>query len=491
LPFGALLQPPYFERWDLAAGPDSAPFLLDHGWGVAALLLAPAGLTARGPLRAFGIALVVTGLVLSMGRYFAPSEALSALPPFSFFRFPERYDALSVLGGACLAAAGSAALSGQAEKRRVAWGVTWAVLAIVLFISSSLATADTTVGALQRSALWLAVAALAAVVLKRHPVLLAAAVALLCLWDWSIARDGSRLVLPRAAWADVSAPPVEVAAAGARVWRENARVVMKPLVRGEADFAAELAYLHATFASATPGEWGIDELGGYSPVSLHRWQQVIRTFAEEPDVLFRLFNVCWVVSTPDRVWTSRFEVVPAARLAANAELFAYRGCLPRAWAVASAHPVNDLPGALERMKQAGFDPAREAVSENAPAERAFDVPTVQVSPRRSPREIELTVSPAARDAFVVVSETAAPGWRVTVDGVDAPIELVDGTLLGVVVPAGKSRVAFRYSEPLLGIGATITGLALLLVVFLGWRLRGEQATRGGVGRVEPKGGLPL
>ncbi|MEW5742550.1 MAG: hypothetical protein AB1938_26770 [Myxococcota bacterium] len=44
LPWGQLLQEPYFTRYELAAGPDAQPFLLDHGWGTVAVLLLPLGL---------------------------------------------------------------------------------------------------------------------------------------------------------------------------------------------------------------------------------------------------------------------------------------------------------------------------------------------------------------------------------------------------------------------------------------------------------------
>lgn len=85
---------------------------------------------------------------------------------------------------------------------------------------------------------------------------------------------------------------------------------------------------------------------------------------------------------------------------------------------------------------------------------------------QSANRLALTTSPAA-DTTVVVRELAYPGWRVTVDGVDAPSRVVDSMYRGVDVKAGNHRIEWTYHPRSLIVGLIVSGLALLgwLVVF--------------------------
>jgi uncharacterized membrane protein YfhO len=65
------------------------------------------------------------------------------------------------------------------------------------------------------------------------------------------------------------------------------------------------------------------------------------------------------------------------------------------------------------------------------------------------------------DTKVVVRELAYPGWRVTVDGVEAPSQVVDTMYRGVDVKAGKHQIAWSYYPRSLVAGLIMSGLALL------------------------------
>ena len=74
--------------------------------------------------------------------------------------------------------------------------------------------------------------------------------------------------------------------------------------------------------------------------------------------------------------------------------------------------------------------------------------------------------------LLVLTDTWAPGWQVTVDGRPMPIHRVDGALRGVVVEPGTHEVVFRYVPQftyvgfllaLLGLGGTIAAALILRV----------------------------
>lgn len=464
LPFGRLLEPPFFERYELAAGHDGQPFLLDHGWGVlAALLLWPA-LTRPGPLRRAGLLLVGTGFLLSVGKHVPVLALLHELPPFSFFRFPERFGGVVLFGAAFLAANGAAALA-EAGARANRWALGWVGVGAALLVGSAVAD-GALASSLVRAGAFFAVAGLGARFIARTPTMRLVLLLLLGAVDWADARSADRLVLPAS---PARPPPLVdlVRESGARVWRDNAglRVNERP-ARGVAGFAEARHLDDATFASALPGLSGIDELGGYSPVALRWWQQVVREYAGAPDVLFRMFGVCFVVSTPARRWNTRFPFEELGALSNTARLYRYPGCLPRAWTTTRVQGVEDLELALAQLGRPGFDPAVTAVVEGLEGTPPVGAIEARLLPRNDAGRLDVELAGSTSPGFLVVAESWAPGWQATHDGQPTEVYRVNGTLLGVTVPPGVTRVTFTYEEPGWALGLALSAasaLAALLV----------------------------
>jgi len=76
-------------------------------------------------------------------------------------------------------------------------------------------------------------------------------------------------------------------------------------------------------------------------------------------------------------------------------------------------------------------------------------------------------------ANFTVSEAAASGWRVTVDGTAAPLTPSDPALIGVSVPGGRHQVRFRFHRPLVDWLRSIEGVvsACAAVLLLALALR--------------------
>ena len=465
LPYGELLAPPYFNRWDLAAGPDAQPFLLEHGWGVMAVLMLGAALSTRGPLRRLGLGLVGLGFFLSLGRHLGPLQQLFAFPPLSLFRFPERYGALTALGVAMLTAHGlGSSLDTFQRRRRSAFG--WVATSALLAGAALLLDEVARHAALQTAALVFGAGVFGLFWARVRWAWLLAVLAVGAV-DGVRAVGASVLTLPPEPLTDVATLPD----ASHRVWRENAplRALERP-VRGREGFAEERRLLHATFASATPGLHGVDELGGFSPVSLRRWQRVIQATSGRPSLLSSLFDVCWLVSTTAR-GRANPEWSVVRTLADDTALFETRACRGRAWSVGAAVDVGGTEEAVQRLSAPDFEPARVATREGGEPLPALTTTVVALAPRQRASALDLTVEQRAQWALVVVSETWAPGWRAWVDEVERPVELLDGTLLGVAVPPGGRRVALRYEEPLASTGLAVSLATALVLVLLAVRSR--------------------
>lgn len=459
-PWGGLLEAPTFARWDLAAGPDPLPFLLEHGWGVLGVLFTGAALVRRGSFRAAGLALVALGLALSLGRHLGPARGLFDLPPLALFRFPERYAVLTALGAATLVAKGAAHLL-EAPTARRRWALGWLGLAALTALAALSVEGALHSALLSLAGLLAAAGVLALTVGRARWAWWLAVVSLAGVDGWS-AVTADLLTLPAEPLPDIAVAP----RGPHRVWRENAPLRgVETLAQGREALAEERRRLHRTFASATPGLHGVDELGGYSPVAIRRWQRVLQVASQRPDLLSQLFDVCWFVSTPARSAASPSWTALEA-LAPSVQLFESKRCLGRAWAVTQVVHVRDTDEALQRLAAPGFDASRLATVEGPPAPaRHLDAPRVTMRPRTRASRLELDVEPQASMALVVVSEAWSPGWRAWVDGAERPVEVLDGALLGVAVPPGGQFVRFEYEEPLwsAGLGLSLcTALGLVL-----------------------------
>jgi hypothetical protein len=87
------------------------------------------------------------------------------------------------------------------------------------------------------------------------------------------------------------------------------------------------------------------------------------------------------------------------------------------------------------------------------------------SSREAPGMIEV-VTRSDRPTSLVVREAYAPGWSVRVGGRDAALVPAEGRYLGLRVPAGESRVEFRYRPPRLRSSLALAAGALAVVIAL-------------------------
>ena len=165
---------------------------------------------------------------------------------------------------------------------------------------------------------------------------------------------------------------------------------------------------------------------------------------------------------------------------------------PRAWVVHDVHAVGDEDEAFEFLKAHArrkddafivdsFDPRREAVVEHDGettdqtllalrggrdqcAGRGRDRASIE---RYSGSSVSLRVE-AACPGLLVLPDTYFPGWKATVNGRDRTIYPTNGAFRSVTVPAGTSRVEFRY-EPRafpIGVALAVAGLMGFLVIWL-------------------------
>jgi membrane protein YfhO len=151
----------------------------------------------------------------------------------------------------------------------------------------------------------------------------------------------------------------------------------------------------------------------------------------------------------------------------DATIFSLPASAPRALVPARVRVVGGERAARAAVMEAGFDPRRDVVLERGDAGAAA---IAAAPPARGTvalaRERDASVALRAtldRRGLVVLNDELTAGWSARVDGRPAPVLHVNDVMRGVVVPAGRHDVTWRYAVPGLraGIALSVLGLALL------------------------------
>ncbi len=134
---------------------------------------------------------------------------------------------------------------------------------------------------------------------------------------------------------------------------------------------------------------------------------------------------------------------------------------------------------LAQLRSVDFDPRRMAwleLEDNQPRPELPSEPSAGKVRIDHETSSHIVLDVAMESAGVVVlADLWYKGWKATLDGVEVPILRANHALRGVVVPAGKSRLEFRYEPASFRLGVTVfLGSFVLLVVWMGassWRSR--------------------
>jgi hypothetical protein len=96
--------------------------------------------------------------------------------------------------------------------------------------------------------------------------------------------------------------------------------------------------------------------------------------------------------------------------------------------------------------------------------------TVSVS-RYEPQRVELDAT-LERPGVIVLADVSYPGWRLEINGTEAPILLANRAMRGALVKAGKSHLVFTYEPRSFRVGIILSGVGTVILVgclFWSWR----------------------
>jgi len=213
------------------------------------------------------------------------------------------------------------------------------------------------------------------------------------------------------------------------------------------------------------GDWnGVDVWHSYlASMTANMFQ--IGIFEGRTRELFGVRYFAGVKGKPTVEWS---ETVGDPDAEAGFTVYRNRRALPRAWVVHEMVESRTVDDTRRFMADASFDLRKRAFL-RGPLPTGVSRCAGEGDDARLLRRVSDRVRVWAEldcAGLVVLSDTWYPGWQATVDKRPATIFEVDGVVRGVVVPAGRHLIEFRYRPRSVYWGAALTLLAGLVALMV-------------------------
>jgi hypothetical protein len=461
--------------------------------GVAVLILAVLGFGAvraarRRSFARFWLGTLIVALLWALGNSTPFFHLVYAIVPGTrFFRAPSTIIYVAALAIAVFAAMGLERVLAREYSRRYLIG--WAVAAVVMLLLG-------VSGALTSMATAVALPQLAdrvpdnagAIVIGSLRSFLVAAVTLGVLF----AVLANRLRVKQAAWALLAITAIDLWSIERLYWQfsppasqlfasdpiiEYLKAVKEPGRVLALEISPQTDAQRDPYLSTESNGLmvhGIREVVGYHGNSIGRYSDLIEDRRLIEPQIWHLLNAQYLLTDADTVPLEgvRRLAGPVKNAAGSTEyLYRLPGENAFAWVAPVIVKAGDAP-VLATVTDARFDPTRAALVDSAapvagpqisamPAPTGIAVHTVSYAPGHIVLQLE---KPAPTGSALVVSENYYPGWKATADGKEALVVRTDYSLMGVVVPAGATRVELVFTSRAYERGKMLTLLALALSV---------------------------
>lgn len=467
-----LLIPEYFGE-PTRAGYWSVPNFEELTYYVGMLPLLGLALALRRPTRNtwFYIPLAILGLLLALGRYgFVYWLLYDLLPPFRFARAPGRAASLFVFASSALLADAVSAWERVSPEERMA--ALRPVLRWLLIIVAVLGVAG--------------LAATGAVFAAQHPTDTSGrlwhqiggwALALVfslagggLLWAYFATGDGQPRRRGALAVGLVALVVIDLWTFGFKLvrlepvtpsalWVEARRII------GQTDKRV-VPWGISIFDQNGAGLVGLRSVFGYNALEVAANQALAAAVPDPRTAAYDILGAGYVIAgVPLDEYTQGDRLLELVGQTGSVWVYRRDRTLPLARVVTQVEIIPDDASTIARVQEPGFDPENAAILNAVPPceiESRGEGGTAQITAQR-PGYWRVEVNSEA-PGLLILSETAYPGWQVTVDGRPAEALVAYTAVRAVCVPAGAHTVEWTYNPASIKRGAVLSLTALLTMV---------------------------
>jgi hypothetical protein len=243
------------------------------------------------------------------------------------------------------------------------------------------------------------------------------------------------------------------------------------------DRSARIAPFGNAMLPNTPALYALEDVRGNAPMTFAPYGELLPFFTSRPDGWFlqvtdltrpilSMMNVRYSVqdvATPIPLGWRDLKTDIYTRLIENERVLP-RAFVPARVVMGSANELAEMANEKDFAQRGWISPHEPGERENGPGR-------VKMT-----KEFDFTAS-MERDGFVIISQTAIPGWRAFLDGRRVKLLRGNHAFLAVYVPAGEHRLHLRYLPDSFVVGRAISlgTIALLVIIVIGRGARSSMA----------------
>ncbi|NOZ74876.1 MAG: YfhO family protein [FCB group bacterium] len=221
-------------------------------------------------------------------------------------------------------------------------------------------------------------------------------------------------------------------------------------------------YPRDDFGTNWYGYFGISSVGGYRPVKLRTYQDLMDAGGLNRLPILNMLNVKYLI-TKKNIQHPNF--VPVLRSTQN--VYLNESVLPKAWIVNKIKTVKSQKTSLNQILDQEFEPGKQAVvvSDTDIIVDSTADGSVNIA-NYSENEIILKVKIHGQGFLVLSENYYPPGWRASIDGGETKIYQTNHILRGIIVPDGEHDIRFWYDSGTFTIVKIISRASFIIVLLL-------------------------
>ena len=187
--------------------------------------------------------------------------------------------------------------------------------------------------------------------------------------------------------------------------------------------------------------WDIESIGGYRPIKLRHYQDLMDARGFSRPKVLDMLNVKYVI-TRKKINNPNYKKIKSIN-----GLYENKNVLPKSWIVGQIKSVNSQRESLMETLLSGFNPKEDAIVYNYTGSKVPKNATGEVLVKsRKENRIELVANSETGGLLVLSEIYYKPGWIAMVNGNKTPIYQTNHILRSVEVPKGVSQVVFEYDD---------------------------------------------
>lgn len=223
--------------------------------------------------------------------------------------------------------------------------------------------------------------------------------------------------------------------------------------------------------------FGLQDVRGQDFISVRRYEELLTGTAGDFHFLTSsprlpptasLLNVKYVLTPPETSALAGAQLIHGG----DASVFRMKRVTPRALLVYAHEVIGEPAGMLARLAAEGFDPSRVLLlEEDPPASFGASSQAGAAAPENvrvasyAPDEVLVEAS-LPRPGFLLLLDVHYPGWRAWAGGREVPVLRANYVFRAVALPAGFSKVVFRYEPASFRWGVLLSFLAAALILLV-------------------------